>query len=78
MGCEYCTDHDGAACYPVYGLGPHTHAGNGNWIRSTTMLPQTNWPTNYSEDPDCPGMGVWWCKHCGEGKPNDELKGPTA
>ncbi len=24
------------------------------------------------EDVDCPGMGVWWCPHCGEGNPDNE------
>ena len=29
------------------------------------------WPENYSEDPEFPGFGIWWCPHCGDGKPAD-------
>lgn len=74
MSCEYCTDPDGAACFPLYGLGPHTHTCNGSWIGSTIMEPKENWPSNYREDADCPGMGVWWCEHCGDGNPDNEQK----
>jgi hypothetical protein len=38
-------------------------------IGSTVPLPAEKWPDGYTEDPDCPGMGVWWCQHCGAGKP---------
>lgn len=34
--------------------------------------PSFEWPDNYQEDPDCPGMGVWWCPHCGAGKPQED------
>jgi hypothetical protein len=70
VSCDYCTDPDGEACFPIYGLGPHTHVGE-TFIGSTQHLPQDQWPENYREDPDCPGMGVWWCPKCGDGKPED-------
>lgn len=67
-GCELCTDPDGAACYPHYGVGPHTHAA-GTW--KSEPMPQDRWPINYREDAENPGHGVWWCPNCGCGKPND-------
>lgn len=70
MSCKHCTDPGGEACFPVYGIGPHRHEGE-HWIGSTVMLDKAEWPTNYREDKDCPGMGVWWCPKCGEGKPDD-------
>ena len=72
MSCEHCTEPDGFACFPVYGIGPHTH----NEKRQTVQLPPDQWPENYQEDPDCPGMGVWWCPYCGDGKPADSLTPP--
>lgn len=78
MACEHCTDPDGACCFPVYGIGPHTHR-HGPVIGSTEPLPRDQWPTEgYTEDSDSPGMGVWWCPFCGAGKPetpNAELTG---
>lgn len=74
MSCEYCTDPDGEPCFPMYGMGPHKHVGltddPRSFIGSTAHLPKEEWPSNYQEDPECPGMGVWWCEHCGEGKPD--------
>lgn len=67
-GCELCTDPDGAACFPQYGVGPHTHAA-GTWKSEPT--PQDQWPINYREDAENPGHGVWWCPNCGCGKPKD-------
>ena len=69
MPCEMCTDPDGIACFPMYGLGPHHHEGGG------TTLTEKSAP-GFTPDPDCPGMGVWWCPHCGDGKP--EAKGETS
>jgi hypothetical protein len=76
MACEHCTDPDGDCCYPMYGVGPHAHTGvtydPASWIGSTAELPQEQWPDNYQEDPDAPGLGIWWCPKCGEGKPSNE------
>jgi hypothetical protein len=71
MSCEFCTDPDGAACFPVYGLAPHRHVGT-SMIGSTVTLPQKEWPANFTEDPECPGMGVWSCPNCGAGKHDDK------
>ena len=73
MSCEYCTDPDGVPCFPVYGVGPHTHAGrDGNPLLGATIpLPRDEWPENYRESADEPGHGLWWCPHCGDGKPDD-------
>lgn len=64
MTCQQCIDPDGEACFPVYGLGPHTHDSTGK----TIMEQDQAWP-GFTPDPDCPGMGVHWCPSCGEGKP---------
>lgn len=73
MSCEKCTDPDGEACFPLYGVGPHRHELSDMFYplvgMKTVPLPPTEWPANYEEDPDCPGNGVWWCPYCGEGKP---------
>ena len=68
MACERCTDPSGACCFPVYGVGPHTHRP-GPVIGSTEPLTEEQWPDGYTEDPDAPGLGVWWCPQCGAGKP---------
>ena len=73
MPCEHCTDPDGVPCYPLYGVGPHRHDLAHGIIGSTRMLPREEWPTNFQEDPEAPGLGVWWCSHCGDGKPADEV-----
>lgn len=67
-GCEQCTDPDGECCFPMYGLGPHTHEGvaEHGWIGSTRMLPQA--ADGFTPNPDEPGMGWWWCPTCGAGK----------
>lgn len=69
MPCEMCTDPDGEGCFPVYGVGPHTHTTFGANSFATVHLPPEQWPSNYQEDPDCPGCGTWWCPNCGDGKP---------
>lgn len=73
--CEHCTDPDGESCFPMYGMGPNRHEvapdAPNTWLGSTRPLPAVEWPSNYREDPDEPGMGVWWCEHCGYGKPDD-------
>lgn len=66
MACKYCTDPDGVSCFPVYGVGPHIHTSG-----VTKIIGKEDWPTNFKEDPDCPGLGVWWCPHCGDGAPDD-------
>jgi hypothetical protein len=72
MTCQHCDDGDGLSCFPMYGVGPHRHemlTKTSPIIGSTRLLPESEWPDNYREDPDCPGCGTYWCPHCGEGKP---------
>ena len=66
--CPACSDPDGDPCYPAYGLAPHVHTWDGLTITDTKTLPREKWPDNFQEDPDCPGMGTWWCPLCREGK----------
>lgn len=28
------------------------------------LLPRDEWPDEFSEDPECPGLGVWSCGRC--------------
>jgi hypothetical protein len=72
MSCEHCTDPDGLPCFPIYGAGPHTvYEVPGVGLGHSQPLPREQWPSNYREDPAAPGQGVWWCSHCGDGKPKD-------
>ena len=71
MTCERCADpEDGSSCYPVYGLGPHTHdiSRTGSVVGSTVMSEQEG-VDGFTPDPDEPGTGTWWCPACGEGRP---------
>ena len=66
MSCEMCTDENGEACFPVYGLAPHSHSDG---LLSTQINDAAEWPDNFTPDPDEPGMGTWSCPHCRSGKP---------
>jgi hypothetical protein len=56
--------------YPYYGMAPHKHKGV-QWdvprtiLGSTVIEPKESWPRNFTEDPECPGLGVWSCPECG-------------
>ncbi len=71
MSCPMCTDPDGQPCMPQYGLAPHTHDLADGWIGSTRLLPREQWPSNFRLEPGCDRLGIWWCGHCGEGKPEE-------
>lgn len=73
MSCKLCTDPDGAACFPLYGLGPHTHKPGP--MLGSTVMDEKQEADGFTPDPACPGMGVWWCPHCGDGKPAQHLDG---
>lgn len=64
MSCEKCTDPDGDQCFPLYGLGPHSHPEEGG-----TLFDEVQEADGFTPDKDEPGMGIWWCPHCGSGKP---------
>ena len=62
--CEY-ESHD---YYPQYGPQPHTHdLSGGSFVGSTVLIPKSEWPKNYFEDPECPGCGTYVCPKCMEG-----------
>jgi hypothetical protein len=70
--CPQCDDGDGHCVFPYYGMGPHKHhltkADRNAWIGSTIELPQSEWPDNYCEDAEVPGLGTYThCPHCGCG-----------
>lgn len=71
MSCEYCTDPNGEACFPLYGVGPHAHPPEGG----TVMLPDSAW-VGYTPDPASPGEGVYWCPYCDSGNPNPTSRTP--
>lgn len=73
MSCERCTDPDGVACFPMYGLGPHTHKPVP--MLGSTVMDAKQEAEGFTPDPACPGMGVWWCPHCGDGKPASMREG---
>ncbi len=71
MTCKHCIDPNGDPCFPSYGPAPHKcfYMIKGRTIGHSETLPKSEWPDNFEEDPDCPGMGTYWCPHCGHGKP---------
>lgn len=71
MTCEFCIDPDGEPCFPIYGVAPHSHDLSNGIIGSTKILPKEQWPSNFLEDKDEPGLGIYWCPKCGEGKPEN-------
>lgn len=67
--CDYCDDGDGHSIFPYYGTAPHIHAGGDGWIGSTQLLPRAMWGSNFREDPECEGHGVYMrCQKCGRGE----------
>lgn len=67
--CPMCDDGDGCCIYPYYGVAPHTHDTRHGWIGSTVLKPREDWGSNFREDPECPGQGVYMrCPVCGHGE----------
>lgn len=62
-----CTDPDGAPCFPLHGLAPHTHKPDSIEFHTAPVQ-------GFTPDPGDPTHGVHWCPHCGDGKPAE----PTA
>lgn len=62
VGCEFCTDPDGAECLPVHGLAPHIHTREG-------IAFSGDQPAGFTPDADDPRTGTYWCHHCGCGNP---------
>ena len=65
MACEHCLDLNGKSIVPYFGLAPHIHTAN----TDTSSL--EGW-VGYTPIPFDGTKGVYWCAHCGEGKPSDE------
>ena len=62
--CDHCNNGDGDSVYPYYGLAPHKHdmTITGSVIGSTVVDKESNWPDNFSEDPEVKGCGTY--THC--------------
>lgn len=69
MPCEFCTDPDGIACMPSYGLAPHQHVCTGGTIvfGATEFVSEKEHPDYFVPDSECPEMGTWFCPYCREG-----------
>jgi hypothetical protein len=78
VSCEFCTDPDGFACFPQYGVAPHVcfYKIPGASVGQSQLLPESEWPENFMPDPEAPGLGTYWCPHCGDGKPEIEKVSP--
>jgi len=67
MECEICDDGEGGCVFPYYGVAPHTHRP-GPMEGSTLVLEKCEWPDNFAEDPEAPGLGTYTnCPLCGKG-----------
>jgi len=52
----------GSSVYPYYGVAPHGHDDKFR----TYVLPESEWPDNFSEDPEASGLGTYMhCPKCG-------------
>ena len=70
MSCNNCIDSNGDQIYPYYGLAPHKHDYKDGEIilGSSTVLPKSDWPDNFEEEPGQIDMGTYThCLDCGGG-----------
>lgn len=68
------TDEYDDGCWCHYGHGPGVKCGfmqtvegsspPGVLLPPTAPAPREEWPANFREDPECPGLGVWTCDAC--------------
>ena len=59
--CKY----EGHDYFPQYGVAPHRHdLSGGSFLNSTVPLKRVDWPKNFKEDPDCRGLGTYYCPGC--------------
>lgn len=47
--------------FPLYGLAPHIHTKHKKGEIETKLKNKSNWPSNFREDPQAPGLGVYLC-----------------
>lgn len=75
MSCEHCTDPSGVSRYPSYGVAPHTCDPMipGATLGGNGIAPHDRGPANFTEDRGNPGHGIYWCAHCGAGKPPEKI-----
>jgi len=69
--CDKCHNGEGDTIYPDYGVAPHEcyYKKPGGQVGDSTLLPKSEWPKNFVEDVDCPGLGIYThCLNCGAGK----------
>jgi len=60
-----CPECDGEGSW--YGMAPHQHIVHQEkpmFIGSTKSVDKKEWPDNFWEDPEAPGLGVWSCTNC--------------
>jgi hypothetical protein len=72
--CDECED----GIYPHYGAAPGTTCGFMRMVADiqagvpepkyiagfSDPAPHEEWPPNFHEDPECPGLGVYECPRC--------------
>lgn len=68
--CPFCDDGTGQSLFPHYGVAPHTcyfrkEGGFNNALGTSDILPKSEWPENFVEDPEVPNLGTYLhCIHC--------------
>lgn len=77
MSCKHCTNDDGEVLLPAYGPAPHIcyYKMPGAIIGQSIALPREQWPDNFIEDPEVPGLGVYFCPSCGKEQQEAFLRG---
>ncbi len=66
--CENCSLDEDICMYPYYGVAPHDHnfkKSGGSFIGSTEIRDRSEWPANFTTDPEDEGAGVYeYCLTC--------------
>jgi hypothetical protein len=77
MSCKHCTNEDGEVLLPAYGPAPHIcyYKIPRAIIGQSIVLPHEQWPDNFIEDPEVPGLGVYFCHSCGKEQQEAFLRG---
>lgn len=70
--------------FPYYGMAPHKHdfSKTGNWVGSTIVMPEKDWPKNFTPSAESNNrQGVWYCPDCLAGQEEEReslTKGDSA